>query len=194
MAEPVYFASPKAWRSWLEKNHDKSDGLYVGLAKAGSGLPHIGYAEVLDEALCFGWIDGRRHSIDDKRWMIRFSPRRRGSIWSAINVKHIDRLTKAGKMAPAGIATFEGRDRAKERSYSFENHNAALSPDEEKIFRANEDAWAWFEKMPRSYRYPATWWVVSAKKPETRLRRLETLIADSAAGQKVKALRRPGEG
>ena len=193
MADPVYFASQKAWRAWLEKNHDKSDGLLVGLAKTGSGLPHIGYAEVLDEALCFGWIDGRRHSIDDKRWMIRFSPRRRGSIWSAINVKHIDRLTKAGKMAPPGIATFEGRDRAKERSYSFENQNAAFSADEEKAFRANKAAWAFFEKMPRSYRHPATWWIVSAKKPETRQRRLAILIADSAAGRKVGPLRRPGE-
>jgi uncharacterized protein YdeI (YjbR/CyaY-like superfamily) len=193
MADPTYFATPKEWRAWLEKNHDNSDGLMVGLAKTGSGLPYIGYAEVLDEALCFGWIDGRRHSIDDKRWMIRFSPRTRRSIWSAANLKHIDRLTKAGKMHAAGTAVFENRDRAREKSYSFENQDAAFAPEEEKAFRRNKAAWSWFEKMPRSYRHPATWWVVSAKKPETRARRLATLIADSAEGRKVGLLRRPGE-
>jgi len=189
----VFFATAAEWRAWLERNHASSDGLVLGLAKANSGLAFIGYAEALDEALCFGWIDAVRKSIDDTRWTIRFTPRKKKSIWSAVNIRHVARLTDAGRMAPPGLAAFEGRDRGKEKSYSFENHDAAFAPEEEAAFRANAPAWAWFEARPKSYRHPAVWWVVSAKKPETRQKRLETLIAESAAGQKVKALRRPGE-
>lgn len=194
MTDPIFFATASVWRAWLEENHADSPGLMVGLVKAGAGLEGIAYADALDEALAFGWIDGVRRSIDERRWMIRFSPRKKGSIWSAVNKRHVERLLSEGRMAPPGIAAFDGRDPAKERSYSFENANAAFTAAEEALFRAAAEAWAWFESRPKSYRHPATWWVVSAKLPETRRKRLETLIADSAAGRKVKPLRRPGEG
>ncbi len=193
MTEPVFFATAAEWRAWLERNHASSEGLALGLARAGSGIPFIAYPEALDEALCFGWIDAVRKSIDDRRWTIRFTPRKKKSIWSDVNIRHVARLAEAGRMAPPGLAAFEGRDRGKEKSYSFENHDAVFAPAEEALFRANGEAWAWFEARPKSYRHPAVWWVVSAKKPETRQKRLETLIADSAASQKAKPLRRPGE-
>lgn len=193
MADPTYFASQQAWREWLEEHHGSSGGLFVGLVKKGSGLAGLTYPEALDEALCFGWIDGVRKSIDDKRWMIRFTPRKKSSIWSAVNKRHIERLTREGRMAPAGVATYEGRDLKREKRYSFENNDAAFAPDEEAAFRARDDAWAWYERQGRSYRHAALWWVVSAKKPETRRKRLAQLIEDSAAGRKIGPLRRPGE-
>ncbi|MGD9740889.1 MAG: YdeI family protein [Bauldia sp.] len=191
MPDPTYFPSPKAWRDWLEKNHASSEGLFVGLVKKGSELEGLAYPEALDEALCFGWIDGVRKSIDDKRWMIRFSPRKKSSIWSAVNKRHIERLTKEGRMAPAGLAAYEGRDLKRERSYSFENSNAAFAPEEEAEFRAHGTAWSWYEGQGQSYRHAALWWVVSARKAETRQRRLTQLIEDSAAGQRIGPMRRP---
>jgi uncharacterized protein YdeI (YjbR/CyaY-like superfamily) len=192
VSRPVFFASAVEWRAWLEKHHDSETEIILGLVKVGSGLVGIGYREALDEALCCGWIDGVRRSIDDKRWTIRFTPRRKGSIWSQVNRKRVAELTREGRMAEAGLRVFNNRDRSKQESYSYENQ-AAFDSAEEKIFRANKPAWEHFSAMPKSYRHPAIWWVVSAKRPETRELRLTTLIEDSAAGRKIKPLRRPGE-
>jgi uncharacterized protein YdeI (YjbR/CyaY-like superfamily) len=192
VTDAVFFKSAADWRRWLEKNHDRVDEIVVGLVKVGSGLAGIGYREALDEALCYGWIDGVRRSIDDRRWTIRFTPRRKGSIWSAVNQKRIAELERDGRLAEPGRRVFHTRDPAKQQRYSFENRDAALDPAEEKQFRANKAAWKHFSEMPKSYRHPAVWWVVSAKRPETRERRLATLIGDSAAGRKIKPLSRPG--
>jgi uncharacterized protein YdeI (YjbR/CyaY-like superfamily) len=192
MNEPVFFKSAAEWRGWLEANHATAQSITLGLVKVGSGLEGVTHKAALDEALCFGWIDGVGRSIDERRWTIRFSPRRRRSIWSAVNIKRVGELIAEGRMAEPGLRVFENRDRSKERSYSFENPDAALAPAEEERLRANEAAWRFFSGAPPSYRHPAVWWVVSAKKPETRERRLAMLIEDSAAGRRVKHLRRPG--
>ena len=192
VSKPVFFKNADDWRNWLEKNHDKSDEIIVGLVKVGSGLVGIGYPEALDEALCYGWIDGIRRSIDDRRWQIRFTPRRRGSVWSEVNRKRVAELKRDGRMAEPGLSVFNNRDRAKQESYSYENE-AKFDRADEKRFKADKAAWKFFSSMPRSYRRLATFWVMSAKRPETRERRLAALIADSAAGRRIKPLRRPGE-
>jgi uncharacterized protein YdeI (YjbR/CyaY-like superfamily) len=192
MSEPRFFKSAKEWRAWLEKNHAKAGELVVGFHKASSDTKGIAYKEALDEALAFGWIDAVRRG-GDKTWSIRFTPRKPRSIWSAVNIKRIAELTADGRMHAAGIAAFQTRDTRQQKKYSFENPDAKLSPPAAKRFRADKQAWANFEKMPKSYKHPAVWWVVSAKQETTRERRLATLIADSAAGRKVKHLRRPGD-
>ena len=189
---PRFFRSQKEWRSWLEKNHATAADQWVGFHKAGAGKTGITYKQAVDEALCFGWIDAVRRG-GDATWSIRFTPRKTGSIWSAVNIRRIEELKTLGQVAPAGLAAYEGRDPEKQKKYSFENRDTVLAPACEKRFRAEKAAWTWFEAMPRSYRHPAVWWVMSAKQEATRERRLATLIADSAAGRKVRHLRRPGE-
>jgi uncharacterized protein YdeI (YjbR/CyaY-like superfamily) len=190
MPEPTFFKTPAAWRKWLEKNHDKKTEKIVGFHKVNSEKTGITRKEALDEALCFGWIDGVARG-GDTTWQMRFSPRQSRSIWSQINIKRVEELKAEGRMHPAGLAAYEARDPERQNRYSFENPNAALSPKDEKTFRANKKAWEYFSAMPPSYRKPAIWWVVSAKKPETRERRLATLIEDSAAGRKIKPLTLP---
>jgi uncharacterized protein YdeI (YjbR/CyaY-like superfamily) len=190
MSEPTFFKAPAAWRKWLEKNHAKKTELLVGFHKVKSGNPSITYQEALDEALCFGWIDGVRRG-GETTYTIRFTPRRAQSIWSAVNIKRIEALKDDGKMHAAGLATFETRDPRRQKKYSHENRDTRFSAEEEQKLRSNKKAWEIFSAMPPSYRRPATWWVVSAKKPETRERRLATLIEDSAAGRKIKPLTLP---
>jgi uncharacterized protein YdeI (YjbR/CyaY-like superfamily) len=192
MTEPRFFKSPKEWRAWLEKNHAKAAELLLGFHKATSDETGITYMEALDEALAFGWIDARRFG-GDKTWSIRFTPRKPRSIWSAVNLKRVEELKAAGRMHAAGLAAHGGRDLKQQKKYSFENRDAKLSPADAKRFQAEKKAWANFEKMPPSYRHPAIWWIVSARQDATRERRLAALIADSAAGRKVKHLRRPGD-
>jgi uncharacterized protein YdeI (YjbR/CyaY-like superfamily) len=192
VSKPVFFKSADDWRTWLDKNHDKADEIIVGFVKVGSGLVGISYREALDEALCYGWIDGVRNSIDDRRWQIRFTPRRKGSVWSEVNRKRVAELKRDGRMAGPGLRVFNNRDRSKQESYSYEN-DAKLDRADEKRFKTDKEAWKFFSSMPPSYRRQATFWVLSAKRPETRDRRLSTLIADSAAGRRIKPLRRPGE-
>ena len=192
MSDPVFFVSQAEWRKWLERNHATKVEIMVGLVKVGSGLEGIGYREALDEALCYGWIDGVRQTIDDKRWMIRFTPRKPKSYWSAVNRKRAEELIREGRMARHGLAVYERRDKSPNGFYSFENKDVALAPAEEKRFKSNRVAWRNFSAMPPSYRRPATWWVISAKRPETREKRLTTLIADSEADLRIKPLRRPG--
>jgi uncharacterized protein YdeI (YjbR/CyaY-like superfamily) len=190
--EPTFFATPDDFRAWLEQHHSSHDELLVGFHKKGSGRPSITWPQSVDQALCFGWIDGVRRRIDDDSYSIRFTPRRARSIWSAANVKRVAELTDLGVMRPAGLAAFERRTDDRTAVYSFERRSAAeFEPAMEARFRSNARAWAWFEAQAPSYRRTATHWVISAKKPETRERRLDRLIADSAAGRTVPPLTRP---
>jgi uncharacterized protein YdeI (YjbR/CyaY-like superfamily) len=190
MTKPQFFRSQEAWRAWLEKNHAKVDEKWVGFHKVASGKKGITHAQALDEALCFGWIDGRAAG-GDTSYAIRFSRRRKGSNWSDINIKRIAELKAAGKVAPAGLAAFAARDPNQPKLYSSENRHVKLAPAFVRKFRADEVAWKNFSAMPLSYRHPATFWVMSAKQEATRERRLAMLITDSRAGRRVKPLRPP---
>jgi uncharacterized protein YdeI (YjbR/CyaY-like superfamily) len=193
--EPIFFATPDEFRAWLAEHHDSAREVLVGYYKASSGRPSITWPQSVDEALCFGWIDGVRRRIDDERYLIRFTPRKPGSTWSAVNVERIKELTELGLMRPAGLNAFQERAEAKTGVYAYEQRDAAALDDaEEREFSANPQAWAFFQARPPSYRTAAIWWVVSAKKPETRRKRLATLIEDSANGRTVKPLTRPSQG
>jgi uncharacterized protein YdeI (YjbR/CyaY-like superfamily) len=189
--KPRFFKTPAEFRAWLEKNHATKQELYVGFHKKSSGKPSMTWQEAVDEALCFGWIDGVRKKVDETSYTNRFTPRRPRSNWSAINIARVKELKKEGRMTPAGLAAFDRRSEERSRVYSYERSNARLEPEFEKHFRANKPAWAFFESRPPSYRKTVIWWVVSAKKEETRRRRLETLIEDSAEGRLVSAFARP---
>lgn len=191
--EPVatFFATPAAWRRWLEKNHATATEISVGFYKKASGRASISWPESVDAALCFGWIDGVRRTIDDESYRIRFTPRRTRSIWSAVNVRRVAALTEAGLMSPAGLRAFEARTDARTGVYAFEQRNTATFPAESlKRLRANAKAWKFFRSQPPWYQRTVTWWVISAKQEATRERRLATLIVDSAAGRTVKHLTR----
>lgn len=190
--KPLFFATPDEFRAWLEQHHASAVELWVGFRKKGSGRPSLTWPESVDEALCFGWIDGLRKSVDAESYTIRFTPRRAGSTWSAINVARMAELTAAGRVRPAGQAAFAARSAAKTGIYSYENRKAArLDGALLRRFRAQAQAWRHFQAQPAWYRGTATWWIVSAKKEETRLRRLEKLIAASARGEPVAELKRP---
>ena len=169
-------------------HHASRAELLVGFHKVGSGEASITYPEALDAALCFGWIDGVRTSLGAASYTIRFTPRKRDSTWSAVNLRHVRRLTAAGRMAPAGLTAFRERRRDKTRRYSFENRPRALAPAYARTFKAARRAWTWFEAQAPWYRRTATWWVMSAKQEETRLRRLATLIATCAKSRKIPPL------
>ena len=192
--KPKFFATPAKFRAWLEKNHACADELLVGFYKKGTGKPSITWPESVDEALCFGWIDGVRRSVDDESYTIRFTPRRARSIWSAVNVKKAKELIALGKMKPAGMKAFEARGDDRTAIYSYEQRKASeLTPDQEKHFRANAAAWSYFEAQRPSYRRTAIYWVVSAKKPETRQKRFELLVQCSAEGSWAPQLIPPGK-
>lgn len=180
--EPKFFTSPKQFRRWLEKNHDRARELLVGFHKKDSGKKSITYPEALDEALCFGWIDGVRRSRDETSYTIRFTPRKPKSIWSNVNVRHVERLLKEGRMAAPGLEAYALRDPKRTGIYAFENRPREFSPEFEKKFRANKRAWEFFQSEPPSIRKTCVFWVMSAKKDETRLRRLEQLIDSSSKG------------
>ena len=188
--EPIFFEMPAEFRRWLKKNHAKIAALWVGFYKRSTGKPSLTWPESVEEALCFGWIDGIRKSIDATSYMIRFTPRKPASTWSAINIKTVTRLIEEGRMQPAGVAAFKARKDHKSGIYSYENRPQTLDPAYEKTFRRNKAAWAYFEKRPPWYRRTASYWVMSAKKEETRARRLATLIADSAEGRPIGPMRR----
>lgn len=192
--KPRFFVTPADFRRWLERNHGRERELLVGFFKKGSGKPSITWPESVDEAICFGWIDGVRHTIDESAYSIRFTPRKPTSIWSAVNVAKAEALTAAGRMAPAGAAAFAARTPERTGVYSFERAaTAKLTADEERRFSAQQRARAFFDAQPPWYRRTAFHWVVSAKRPETRARRLDQLIADSAAGRTIPPLTRQGQ-
>jgi uncharacterized protein YdeI (YjbR/CyaY-like superfamily) len=192
-SKPIYFKSPQEFYDWLEEHHETEDEVYVGFHKTHTGKRGMTWSESVDQALCFGWIDSRANSIDDDRYMQRFTPRKPGSNWSKINVEKVARLKEAGLMRPAGLAAFEERRDARTGVYSFERENAELPPEFEQRLRANQAAAEYFDGRPPWYRRTAAHWVVSAKREETRLRRLQTLIDCSAEGRKVPPLARRGE-
>jgi uncharacterized protein YdeI (YjbR/CyaY-like superfamily) len=180
-----FFASPSMLRAWLEENHARATELQIGFYKTKSGRAGISYAEALDEVLCFGWIDGVRKSIDAGSYTIRFSPRKPGSTWSSVNVKRAGELAQLGLMQPAGLQAFNERDQDKSNQYSYERSAAALDSAYEQQFRANAKAWHYFQSQAPSYQKTASWWVMSAKREETRQKRLATLISDSAQGERL---------
>lgn len=176
---PIFFPTPAAFRKWLKKHHDEERELLVGFYKKDSGKPSITWPESVDQALCFGWIDGVRKGIDDVSYSIRFTPRKAVSNWSAINMARVAELTKLGLMMPAGLRAFDLRREEKSAIYAYENAVRTLAPEDEKRFRANRKAWSYFTKQAPSYQRVAIYWVTSAKRDETRARRLATLIDDS---------------
>lgn len=189
--KPRFFATPRDFRGWLEKHHADTPELWVGFYRKDSGRPSITWPESVDEALCVGWIDGLRKRVDEHSYMIRFTPRKADSIWSAVNTKRAQHLIGEGRMRPAGLSAFEGRDPKRTNLYSFEQRHAArFDPALERRFKSNARAWAFFQSQPDGYRRVATFYVMSAKQEATRLRRLDTLIRDSAAGLRIGLLRR----
>jgi len=183
--KPKFFATPEQFREWLDKNHASAKEIAVGFYKKGSGKKSITYPEALDEALCFGWIDGVRRSIDETSYTQRFTPRRPRSIWSLINLKHVERLKKEGRMRPAGLEAFAKRDPKRTGIYSFENQPRELSAEYEKEFRKNKAAREFFQTYPPFLKKTVSFWVMSAKKEETRLKRLRQLIESSARGERM---------
>ena len=181
--EPTHFATPATFRDWLETNHETATELLVGFWKKSSGKPSIDWPQARDQALCFGWIDGVRRSLGDEAYTIRFTPRRKDSIWSNVNVQRFHALTAEGLMTAAGERAFEAKGQS--GVYAYENELKELTEDETAIFRTNEAAWADWEARPPGYRKTVLNWITSAKRPETRVSRLATLIEDSAAGRKV---------
>ena len=184
-----YFESPAEFRGWLEKNHAREKELLVGFWKKGTGRPSLTWEESVAEALCFGWIDGVRRSVDDERYTIRFTPRTSKSIWSAKNLTTMRALIAEGRVAPAGLAAFEARDPAKTNLYSFEREHATFDAAQEREFRKQRQAWAFVQAQPAGYRKVMTHWVTSAKKAETQAKRLAQLIAECAAGRRIEPMK-----
>jgi len=190
--KPHFFPSPAAWRAWLEEHHAKSQELWVGLYKRDSGRPSITWSEAVDGALCFGWIDGVRQSVDAISYKIRFTPRKPRSIWSAINVKRATELSTMGLMHPAGLTAFQKRDGKRSEIYSYEQRKTAKLPAAyEKEFRAQKTGWKFFQAQAPWYQRTSTWWVISAKKEETKLKRLASLIEHSEQQRTIPPLTRP---
>ncbi|MCW3091946.1 MAG: bacteriocin-protection protein [Ferruginibacter sp.] len=179
---PIFFATQSDFQKWLKKNHKKETELVVGFHKVGSGKLSMTWSQAVDEALCFGWIDGVRKSIDQDSYQIRFTQRKPTSIWSAINIKKIEELTRKGLMQPAGLASFEKRKEEKSKIYTHENEEVKLTQKFEKQFKENKKAWDYFQSLAPSYRKLSTHWVMRAKQATTRIKRLNELIADSENG------------
>jgi len=183
---PTFFATPAAFRAWLSKHHQTAPELRVGFYKKGSGKPSMVWSESVDEALCVGWIDGVTRRIDEESYAIRFTPRRRGSIWSAVNIRKVAELTRQGRMRPAGLVAFAKRTADKSVVYSYEQKDAAvLDAKHEKTFRANRLAWQFFNLQANWYRRNMIRWVMTAKAEETRVRRLSQLITASAEKRRL---------
>jgi uncharacterized protein YdeI (YjbR/CyaY-like superfamily) len=195
-SDPIFFETPAELRDWLDEHHQTADQLIVGAWKKSTGRPSLTWPEIVEEALCVGWIDSIRRTVPGDGWTIRLTPRRKRSIWSAVNVAKIEELRAAGRMRPGGEAAFAARHADRTGIYSFEQPaDPVLTADEEALFRVDQAAWDWFSAKSPSFRKQALHWVISAKKPETRERRLATLIADSAAGRPIRSmtpLRRSG--
>jgi uncharacterized protein YdeI (YjbR/CyaY-like superfamily) len=185
VAEPAFFTDEAEFRRWLAANHETAPELLVGFWKKGTGKPSIDWPQSRDQALCFGWIDGVRKSLGDDAYTIRFTPRRKGSIWSKVNVDRFEALKAAGQMTAAGERAYEA-NKHKSGLYAYERPLTELTAEETKLFRADKEAWADWERRPPGYRKTILHWITSAKRPETRARRLATLIAESAAGRSLR--------
>ncbi len=188
---PQFFGTQDAFRDWLLINHAGATELWLGFWKKSSGRGGLEYPQAVDEALCFGWIDGIRKTLDSDSFTNRFTPRRKGSVWSLVNVRRIGELRGAGRVHPAGEAAFAARTDERTGIYSAEQSAVELGIEDQARFEGNSAAWGYWQRSPAGYRKSATWWVISAKKEETRLRRLTTLIAESANGKRLDQLSRP---
>ncbi|MFH1197497.1 MAG: YdeI/OmpD-associated family protein [bacterium] len=185
---PQFFKTSSGLRKWFEKNHDKKNEIFIGFYKKGTGKPGVTYPESVDQALCFGWIDGIGRSINEESYCVRFTPRRPKSNWSAVNIKKVEELKKLGLMTPAGLAAFEKFDVKNSKIYSYENETIQLDEDYEKQFKKNKKAWDNFLIMAPSYRKITIRWVMSAKQDGTKVKRLQRLISDSKANNKIKEM------
>ncbi len=182
---PKFFKTPSDFRKWLEAYHSTAKELWVGFYKKSSGKPSITWPESVNEVLCFGWIDGIRKNIDEESYQIRFSPRKPRSIWSAVNIRNAERLIKEGRMQPAGLKAYEARTANRSGIYAYEQRSPELVEPYLGNLKRNRKAWEFFQAQPPGYRKTINWWIVSAKKEETRLKRLEQLIEESAAGHRI---------
>lgn len=186
---PSFFATQQDFREWLEKNHDMEDELWVGYYKVDSGKPSITWPQSVDQAICYGWIDGLRKSIDAESYCIRFTPRKPQSTWSGINIRKVEEMNKSGLMLPAGLAAFEKRNEQKSAIYSYENRPEKLTSEYELVFKTHPKAWKFFQTQPQSYQKTVIYWVMSAKQELTRQKRLDELIRDSEIELRIKLLR-----
>jgi uncharacterized protein YdeI (YjbR/CyaY-like superfamily) len=184
--DPKFFKTPSAFRKWLAAHHTKSKELWVGFYKKDSGKPSITWPESVDEALCFGWIDGVRKRLDDESYVIRFSPRKPSSIWSAVNIRNVERLIKEDRMQPAGTKAYQARKEFRSGIYSYEQRPVELVEPYASTLKRNKVAWKFFSGQPPGYRKIMNWYIVSAKQEETRLKRLDRLIQASAKGERLR--------
>jgi uncharacterized protein YdeI (YjbR/CyaY-like superfamily) len=187
----VFFASAAELRRWFEKNHGTAAELWVGFHRKASGLPSITWSELVDQELCFGWIDSVRYTLDEHRSAQRITPRRKRSVWSAINIRRFQELEAQGLAQESGRAAFAAREDARSSIYAYENRSVQLSDEYEASFRKHRSAWDFFESQAPWYRRTASYWVMSAKREATREKRLQTLIDDSAGGRRLRHLSRP---
>lgn len=188
--DPTFFPTPDDFRRWLAAHHASEGELWVGYYKKATGRPSMTWPESVDEALCFGWIDGIRKSVDEEAYKIRFTPRRPSSHWSRVNLERVAALIEEGRMTPAGLAAWEAADPERSARYSYERETAKLSRAQLARLRANQSAWAFWKAQPPGYRKQVAAWVTGAKREETRERRLATLVEDCANGLRIKPLRR----
>jgi uncharacterized protein YdeI (YjbR/CyaY-like superfamily) len=186
----VFFESPAQLRAWFEANHESATDLWVGQHRKRTGRPSVTWKEVVDQSLCFGWIDSVRYSLDEDSFAQRLTPRRKGSVWSAVNVKRFAELDRDGMVHAKGLAAFAAREDAKTAIYSYENRSRGLDKELDGAFRKHAAAWKFFETQAPWYRRTATYWVMSAKREETRNKRLETLIEHSKKGERIPPLAR----
>lgn len=184
--KPIFFKTPAEFRQWLEENHQHEKEIIVGYYRISSGKPSMIWSDSVDEALCFGWIDGIRRSIDHESYNIRFTPRKKTSIWSTVNIKKMDTLIKQGKMTPAGLEIFQQRKSSNSSIYSYENVSRQLSSELEQLFKSNETAWHFFSTQAPSYQKTMSDWIMSAKQESTRLSRLEKTMAASEEKKRLR--------
>lgn len=183
--KPLFFAKPADFRAWLRVHHQDTPELWVGFYKKGSGRSSITWPQSVDEALCVGWIDGIRKSVDEDSYKIRFTPRRRGSVWSTVNIKRCQALADQGRLRPAGVKAFQARQENRSGIYAYEQRRDQLEEPYASKLRKNKAAWAFFQAQPSWYKKQAGWWIISAKKEETRLKRLQKLVELSARGKRA---------
>ena len=187
--KPIFFENPAAWRAWLAVHHRTAPEVLVGFHKRHTGRPSLTWPESVDEALCYGWIDGVRRSLGDESYTIRFTPRRDGSAWSAVNIRRVGELIKAKRMRAAGLAAWNRR-RDDRPGYSYgQAKTAKLPPALARRLKANAKAWAFYASQPPYYRRLAAWWVIGAKREETKERRFATLVKDCEAGRRIGPMR-----
>ncbi len=179
---PIFFSSQAEFRDWLQAHHQTAREISVGFYRLRTGKPSMTWSESVDQALCFGWIDSVRHTVDEESYQIRFTPRKKSSIWSAVNIAKVEKLTAQGLMQAAGLKIFAEREESKSKIYAFENAEMALAADFETQFKANQAAWDFFQRFAPSYRKTATHWIMSAKTYATQAKRLSQLVADCAQG------------